>query len=89
MLEIIKKKLNMSVCVKAICDKCAVSVRLESDSNIPSDVVTETRDMKRTPGRHFMHVFGYGTENDSSKLNITLCDNCIAEIFTKYVKIED
>lgn len=89
MVKIERKKITTLVCVEAVCDKCKIQVRLESDSDLSEKVVLESCDISKTPGRHFVHNFGYGTENDSKKIELTLCDNCIMETFSKYINIED
>ena len=89
MLKIESKRITTLVCVEAICDKCKVKVRLESDSDVCKKVILSAIDISKIPGRHFVRNFGYGTENDSKKIEITLCDNCIMETFSKYVNTED
>jgi hypothetical protein len=89
MIKVENRKITTLVCVEAICDRCKSQVRLESDSNISPKVSLDSIDISKIPGRHFVHNFGYGTENDSKKIEITLCDNCIMNVFAEYVNAED
>lgn len=83
MIEYEKKRVLKEIVSKVTCDKCGCAVRLERDSDIDYSLVFHSS-MMDAPGRHFVHNYGYGTEHDLHTLNVTLCDNCIADVLGVY-----
>lgn len=76
------------VCVEANCDVCKKPVRLECDSDL-NGIQQINADINDVTGRHFVHNFGYGTEHDCKILDLTLCDLCIFDMFSKIGRITE
>lgn len=76
------------VCTEATCDVCKKNVRLECDSDL-NGITQINTDLNDVTGRHFVHNFGYGTIHDSKVLDLTLCDLCIFDMFSKIGRINE
>ncbi len=81
------KKISQEVITKANCDKCNCEINFLTFLN---DTIQTKSETVRTTSKDYIngvnikYTFGYGTEFDSSKAEITLCEYCIADLIIKF-----